>query len=200
MSTVVVDYKICNLGSVRRAIEAVGGEAKISGDSQEIEAAERVILPGVGSFREAMENLRRFDLIPSLRRHVAQGKPLLGLCLGMQLLFSEGKEFGVTEGLDFIPGTVEKMEGDLPVPHVGWNQIAWTREERITERIPSESYFYFVHSFVCRPERQEHVLGVTEYGDRFVSVVQHQNICGLQCHPEKSQQPGLTLLSNFLKM
>jgi glutamine amidotransferase len=200
VNAVVVDYKICNLGSVRRAIEAVGGRADISGEKEAVESAERVILPGVGSFHQAMQNLAKFDLIPSLRRHVEKGKPLLGLCLGMQLLFSEGKEFGASEGLGFIPGTVEKMKLALPVPHVGWNQITWTRKERITAGIPSESYFYFVHSFVCRPKRPEDVLGVTDYGEDFVSVVQHGNICGLQCHPEKSQQPGLTLLANFLKM
>ncbi|MBI3940312.1 MAG: imidazole glycerol phosphate synthase subunit HisH [Acidobacteria bacterium] len=199
MTVLIVDYRICNLGSVRRAIEAVGGKAIISGQGEEIEAADRVILPGVGSFRQGMENLRKLSLIPALQRHVEQGKPLLGLCLGMQLLFARGEEFGSTQGLGFIPGTVKKMEVALPVPHVGWNQIAWARPEPMTEGIPSESYFYFVHSYVCRPERTQDILGVTEYGEAFVSVVQHENVCGLQCHPEKSQQPGLTLLANFLR-
>lgn len=200
MTTVVVDYRICNLGSVRRAVEAVGGEAVLSSERDEVSAAEKIILPGVGSFRQGMENLKRLDLIPALSRHVAQAKPLLGLCLGMQLLFEEGLEFGATEGLGFVPGTVEKLEGDLPVPHVGWNQIEWTRQERINEGIPALSYFYFVHSYVCRPEDDKDILGVTEYGAPFASVIRHDNIWGLQCHPEKSQQPGLTALANFLKL
>ena len=200
MTVLVVDYSICNLGSVRRAVESVGGRAFISSRAADLEAAERVILPGVGSFRQAMENLRRLDLIAPLRKHVEREKPLLGLCLGMQLLFAEGREFGVTEGLGLIPGVVERMQGKLPVPHVGWNQIAWTREEVITRCIPSLSYFYFVHSYVCRPEENQDILGVTEYGQPFTSVIQHGRIWGLQCHPEKSQQPGLTLLANFLQM
>ncbi|MBI4456161.1 MAG: imidazole glycerol phosphate synthase subunit HisH [Acidobacteria bacterium] len=200
MTTLVIDYKICNLGSVRRAIESVGGHVMISSQKEEVAAADRVILPGVGSFRQGMENLHQLDLLSCLRKHIEQGKPLLGLCLGMQLLFIEGKEFGSTRGIGLIPGTVERMQGALPIPHVGWNQIAWTRPEKITERIPSQSYFYFVHSYVCWPEREEDILGVTEYGEIFPSVVQRENIWGFQCHPEKSQQPGLTLLANFLKM
>ncbi|HEY2933271.1 MAG TPA: imidazole glycerol phosphate synthase subunit HisH [Acidobacteriota bacterium] len=200
ISTVVVDYQICNLGSVRRAFDAVGEQVRISSSREDVERAGRVVLPGVGSFRQGMENLRKLDLIGALKDHAHEGKPLLGLCLGMQLLFDEGNEFGFENGLGLVPGNVEKMQADLPVPHIGWNQIEWTRREKLTENIPSQSYFYFVHSYVCRPQKSEDVLGVTEYGEEFPSVIRHENIYGLQCHPEKSQQPGLTFLANFVKL
>ena len=200
MNTVVVDYQICNLGSVRRAFEAVGGQVHISSSADDLKGADRVVLPGVGSFRQGMENLSRLDLIGALNDHVRAGKPLLGLCLGMQLLFDQGNEFGLKEGLGYVSGSVERIEGDLPVPHIGWNQIKWTRQEKLTEGIPSQSYFYFVHSYICRPKKSENILGLTDYGEEFPSVIRHENIFGLQCHPEKSQQPGLTFLANFLKL
>ncbi len=201
MSTLVVDYQICNLGSVRRAFHAVGGDGvKFSSKKEDVAAADRVVLPGVGSFRQGVENLRRLDLVSALKEHAEAGKPLLGLCLGMQLLFTEGEEFGRSEGLGLIPGRVDRMQGDLPIPHVGWNQIVWTRQEKVNEKIPTLSYFYFVHSYVCRPDCEKDILGTTGYGEDFPSAIQHGNILGLQCHPEKSQQPGLTFLANFLKL
>jgi len=201
MTTLVVDYQICNLGSVRRAFEALGAkDVKLSVSKDDFAAADRVVLPGVGSFRQGMENLQRLDLVSALQKHAQDGKPLLGLCLGMQLLFTEGEEFGRTGGLGLIPGRVERMQGDVRVPHVGWNQIAWTRQEKINEKIPTLSYFYFVHSYVCRPDGEQDILGLTDYGEDFPSAIQHDNVLGLQCHPEKSQQPGLTFLANFLRL
>lgn len=200
-AVVIIDYGMGNLRSVEKAIEAVGGRPVISGDPDVIANGERLILPGVGAFGDAMANLRRTGLDAAIRDAVNAGKPLLGLCLGLQLLFTEGEEFGRHEGLNLIPGKALKFtEPGLRVPHIGWNQIEGLRPNPLLEGIAEGSYFYFVHSYYVAPDRPEDALCWTEYGRRFCSIAGHGTVWGAQFHPEKSQDNGKRLLANFLKI
>ena len=188
-----------NLRSVEKAVEAVGGSPTISGDPDSVRKAERLILPGVGAFGDAMHNLKRHGLDKAVIDAVQGGKPLLGLCLGLQLLFTESEEFGSHEGLNLIPGKVRKFdETDLRVPHVGWNQIEGTRRDPLLAGIPEGSYFYFVHSFYVEPEKSDYILCWTTYGRRFCSIACRDKVWGAQFHPEKSQDAGKRLLRNFM--
>jgi len=199
--TVIVDYGMGNLRSVEKAVEAVGGRPVISGDPDAVRKAERLILPGVGAFGDAMENLRRQGLDNAVREAVGRGKPLLGLCLGLQLLFTESEEFGRHEGLDLIPGKVLKFqEPGLRVPHVGWNQIEGTQLNPLLQGIAEGSYFYFVHSYYVEPDKPEDVLRWTSYGRPFCSIACRGKVWGAQFHPEKSQDAGKRLLQNFLNI
>ena len=197
--TVIVDYGMGNLLSVEKAVAAVGGRPLISSDPEAIFNAERLILPGVGAFGDAMQNLARNGLDDAIRTAVRAGKPLLGLCLGLQLLFSKSEEFGRHEGLDLIPGVVRRFDDStLRVPHVGWNQIESARPDPLLNNIPDGSYFYFVHSFFVEPVRPEDVLAWTSYGRSFCSIASRDKVRGAQFHPEKSQEMGKRLLRNFL--
>ena len=197
--TVIIDYGMGNLRSVEKAVETVGGRAAISGDPDAIRNGARLILPGVGAFGDAMKNLRRNGLDAAIREAVHAGKPLLGLCLGLQLLFTRSEEFGSHEGLDLIPGNVRKFnDPDLRVPHVGWNQIEGVQPNPLLRDIPEGSYFYFVHSFYVEPARAGDVLRWTSYGRRFCSIACRDNVWGAQFHPEKSQDAGKRMLRNFL--
>lgn len=197
--TLIIDYGMGNLRSVEKALEAVGGRPAISGDPEAILRADRLVLPGVGAFGDAMRNLRRSGLDGAIREAVQAGKPLLGLCLGLQLLFTRSEEFGLHAGLNLIPGNVRKLdEPGLRVPHVGWNQIEGNRPNPLLENIPEGSYFYFVHSFYVEPEQAEDALRWTHYGRRFCSIACRNKVWGAQCHPEKSQDVGKRLLRNFL--
>jgi len=199
--TVIVDYGMGNLRSVEKAVEAVGGLPFISGDPEVVRQAERLILPGVGAFGDAMENLRRSRLDDAVREAAGTGKPLLGLCLGLQLLFTESEEFGSHEGLNLIPGKVRKfLDPGLRVPHVGWNQIEGNLTNPLLQGIPEGSYFYFVHSYYVEPDRPEDVLRWTTYGRRFCSIACRDKVWGAQFHPEKSQDSGKKLLRNFLSL
>ena len=199
--TVIVDYGMGNLRSVEKAVEAVGGHPLISGIPDIVSRAERLILPGVGAFGDAMENLRRQRLDDVIREAVSRGKPLLGLCLGLQLLFTESEEFGRHDGLNLIPGKVLKFqEPGLRVPHVGWNQIEGTQPDSLLQGIPEGSYFYFVHSYYVEPERGEDILRWTNYGRSFCSIACRGKVWGAQFHPEKSQDAGKKLLRNFLSV
>jgi glutamine amidotransferase len=198
-NTVIVDYGMGNLRSVEKAIAAVGGAPLISADPATILKAERLILPGVGAFGDAMINLEQKGLDAAVREAVYAGKPLLGLCLGLQLLFSRSEEFGSHKGLDLIPGKVRRFDDSiLRVPHVGWNQIEPVRPDPLLKNISDGSYFYFVHSFFVEPDRQEDVLTWTSYGKRFCSIACRGKVWGAQFHPEKSQDAGKQLLRNFL--
>jgi glutamine amidotransferase len=198
--TVIVDYGMGNLRSVEKAVEAVGGRALISGDPDKVRRAPRLILPGVGAFGDAMENLRRHGLDDAVREAVSGGIPLLGLCLGLQLLFTESEEFGKHQGLNLIPGKVLRFQDPgLRVPHVGWNQIEGSRPNPLLQGIPEGSYFYFVHSYYVEPDRPEDVLRWTSYGRSFCSMACRNKVWGAQFHPEKSQDAGKKLLRNFLK-
>jgi glutamine amidotransferase len=201
LETVIVDYGMGNLRSVEKAVEAVGGSPIISGDPEIIRYASRLILPGVGAFGDAMENLRRHKLDTAIRESVSTGTPLLGLCLGLQLLFTESDEFGKHEGLNLIPGKVRRFEGpDLRVPHVGWNQIEGAQPNPLMTDIPEGAYFYFVHSHYVEPDNPEHILRWTSYGRRFCSIAWKDHVWGAQFHPEKSQDAGKKLLRNFLSL
>jgi imidazole glycerol-phosphate synthase subunit HisH len=197
--TIIVDYGMGNLRSVEKAVAAVGGRPMITGDPEAVRKASRLILPGVGAFGDAMRNLRQKGMDSAIRDAVQAGKPLLGLCLGLQLLFTHSEEFGSHEGLDLIPGKVLRFqEPDLRVPHVGWNQIEGIRQNPLLQGIPDGSYFYFVHSYYVEPDRTEDILSWTHYGRRFCSIACRGHVWGAQFHPEKSQDIGKKLLRNFL--
>jgi len=197
--TIIIDYGMGNLRSVEKALESVGGRPVISGDPETIRRATRLILPGVGAFGDAMRNLRRNELDQAILQAARAGTPLLGLCLGLQLLFTQSEEFGLHEGLDLIPGRVRKLdEPGLRVPHVGWNQIEGTQPNPLLNDVPEGSYFYFVHSFYVEPENPENALRWTHYGRRFCSIACRERVWGAQFHPEKSQDAGKRLLRNFL--
>jgi glutamine amidotransferase len=197
--TLIIDYGMGNLRSVEKAIGAVGGSPTISGDPEMLRRADRLVLPGVGAFGDAMQNLRAAGLDRALLDAVAAGKPLLGLCLGLQLLFSESEEFGCHRGLELISGRVRKFVAPgLVVPHVGWNQIEMDRTDPLLRQTPDGTYFYFVHSYFVEPDDPADVLCWTLYGDRFCSVARRGKVWGAQFHPEKSQAAGKQLLRNFL--
>ncbi|KAB2924808.1 MAG: imidazole glycerol phosphate synthase subunit HisH [Bacteroidetes bacterium] len=192
----IVDYHLNNLRSVQKAFEKAGAPSFISDDPDRLRAAERLVLPGVGAFGSAMKNLEELGLRSVLDGHVRAGRPLLGICLGMQLLFTRSSEHGEHAGLDYIAGDVTAFPTSVKVPHMGWNQVEWTAPTAMAEGVPAGSFVYFVHSYVVRPRGAETV-AVTEYAGRFTSVVQRGNIVGIQFHPEKSQAAGLRLLKNF---
>jgi imidazole glycerol-phosphate synthase subunit HisH len=193
----IIDYGVGNLRSVEKAFAATGCEAIISADEKQLRNAQRLVLPGVGAFAACMKALteRGFDRL--VREKAREGTPLLGVCVGMQLLFDESDEFGATSGLGLLRGRVRRFENNLLVPHVGWNRIHQKREHVLFDGIDDGSFCYFVHSFYCEPTDETVVAGETEYGSCYASVVAYRNICGVQFHPEKSQDIGLRMLKNF---
>ena len=193
----IIDYGVGNLRSVEKAFAAMDCDAIISADANVLRAAERLVLPGVGAFGACMKALseRGFDQL--VRERVNAGTPLLGVCVGMQLLFEESDEFGSTPGLGLLRGRVRRFTNELVVPHVGWNRIEQTRKHPLFAEVANGSFFYFVHSYYCEPLDSGVVVGQTDYGVKYASVVAQENICGVQFHPEKSQDAGLHLLSNF---
>ena len=196
-SVAIIDYGVGNLRSVEKAFHAGGVDARVSADESVLRAAERLVLPGVGAFRACMGALgaRGFDRL--VRERVAEGTPLLGVCVGMQMLFEESEEFGVTRGFGFLRGRVRRFPENLRVPQVGWNQVAWRKAHPLASGVGDGTFFYFVHSFYCDAGDVAAVVGETEYGPVYASVVARGNVCGVQFHPEKSQAAGLRLLKNF---
>ena len=193
----IVDYGMGNLRSVEKALEHVGATVKIASDAETIRVADGLILPGVGAFPKAMEGIRSLGLDELIEERRAAGVPILGICLGLQLLFDSSTELGGAEGLGLLAGPVAALDAaGLKVPHIGWSPVRWERESRLTEGIESETPFYFVHSFAPRPEPGE-VLGSAAYGARFACAAERDNVFGVQFHPEKSSVAGLRLLSNF---
>lgn len=193
----ILDYGMGNLRSVEKALEHVGATATITHDAAAVRAADGVILPGVGAFPRAMERVREVGLDGLIAERRDAGVPILGICLGLQLLFESTTELGGAAGLGLLAGRVTELDaGGLKVPHIGWAPVRWERESRLTEGIPSETAFYHVHSFVARSEPGE-VLGTAVYGERFCSAAARDNVFGVQFHPEKSSSAGLRLLSNF---
>ena len=194
----ILNYGMGNLRSVEKAFEHVGVEAEITADPERARAADGVVLPGVGAFPKAMENVRSlgFDELVAERAHA--GVPVLGICLGLQLLFSSTTELGGGDGLGLIDGPVDGLQADgLKVPHIGWSPVRWEKASRLTEGLAGEEPFYFVHSFTPRPSAPEDVLGTAEYGERFACAAERDNVFGVQFHPEKSSAAGLQLLANF---
>jgi len=197
VSVAIIDYGVGNLRSVEKAFVATGCEAIISSDENVLREAERLVLPGVGAFAACMKALKERGFDRLVQERVREGTPLLGVCVGMQLLFDESEEFGSTSGLGLLRGSVRRFRGDLIVPHIGWNRIQQTRSHQLFEGIEEGSFCYFVHSFYCEPLDESVVVGETEYGVRYASVVADGNVCGVQFHPEKSQDVGLRMLKTF---
>jgi len=193
----IIDYGVGNLRSVEKAFAATGCEASISSDESFLRSAERLVLPGVGAFAACMKALEERGFERLVRERVAAGTPLLGVCVGMQMLFEESEEFGSTRGLGLLKGRVRKFGNELLVPQVGWNRIHQRRPHALFEGIANGSFCYFVHSFYCEPDDEVVVTGETVYGRRYASVVARENVCGVQFHPEKSQDVGLRMLRNF---
>lgn len=197
----MIDYGIGNLRSVQKALEHVGAQVTLSDDAQDIRGARKLVLPGVGAFGAGMAALQQRNLIDAICDAVAAGVPLLGICLGMQLLFDDSEELGAHAGLGLIPGRVLRFQDeDLLVPHMGWNQITHDGSHPLLNGVPSGAHAYFVHSYYCRPDDPEIAIGLTEYGDSFAAIIAREHIYGLQFHPEKSQHVGLRILENYLNM
>lgn len=195
----IIDYGVGNLRSVEKAFAVHGCAAVVSADEQVLRQAERLVLPGVGAFGACMEALaaRGFDRL--VRERVAGGTPLLGVCVGMQMLFEESEEFGASRGLGFLRGRVRRFSADLVVPQVGWNQVRQRNSSPLFEGIKDFAFFYFVHSYYCEPAETEVIAGETDYGVAYASVVARENLFGVQFHPEKSQKDGLRMLANFAR-
>ncbi|MCS7242401.1 imidazole glycerol phosphate synthase subunit HisH [Candidatus Caldatribacterium sp.] len=198
----LVDYGMGNIRSVLKAFEAVGAEIFIARTPEEIKKAKAIVLPGVGAFKDCMNNLKNYGLITSIKEDILKGKPYLGICLGMQILFSESEEFGHTEGLNIFSGKVVRfnLPKDYKIPHMGWNSLKIKSKTKILNGIPDNSFFYFVHSYYVVPEDEKIVTAVTEYGIDFTSMVTYENIFATQFHPEKSQKVGLKLIKNFTEL
>jgi glutamine amidotransferase len=192
----IADYGMGNRRSVEKALAHVGAESVITAD---VANASAIILPGVGAFPEAMRNLERTGLGEVLKERAQAGVPLLGICLGMQLLFESSTEHEGAEGLGILPGTVTRLESPR-LPHIGWNLVTFERESALTEGLGDAAAFYHVHSFACRPADRADVVGTSEYGERFVSVVERGNVMASQFHPEKSSRDGLRMLRNFAQL
>ena len=198
----VIDYGMGNRRSVQKALERVGAVVSITHDHDELLAADGLVLPGVGAFPVAMRNLRSLGLDQLLCARVASGTPLLGICLGMQLLFESSLELEPTPGLGLLAGEVTPLQaGGLRVPHIGWNDVHFERPSAVISGLPSNGCaFYHVHSYVARPRDSAHVVGSSEYGERFATIVERGLVFGVQFHPEKSSAHGLGLLSNFVSL
>lgn len=194
----IADYGMGNRRSVEKALERVGARAVITDDPGALRAADGIVLPGVGAFPPAMVALRAHGLDDVLRSCVDAGLPLLGLCLGMQLLFDCSEEHGGADGLGLLPGTVRPLRAaGLKLPHIGWNEVTWTRPSVLSEGLPDPASFYHVHSYVADCADPQDVLGTSDYGSVFPSVVGRGNVLGAQFHPEKSSANGMGLLANF---
>jgi len=195
----IIDYDMGNLRSVSKAFEAAGYQAIVTRDPAVIGNASRVVLPGVGAFGDCMNNLERYGLVEPIRSTIQSGKPFLGICLGLQLLFTESDEFGLHKGLGIIPGQVRKFAVDpsLKVPHMGWNQANLQQACPLFDGIADGSDWYFVHSYFVDPADRSIAATTTTYGVPFVSSIWHENVVACQFHPEKSQSVGLQLIRNF---
>ncbi|AYB47065.1 glutamine amidotransferase [Paenibacillus sp. cl141a] len=201
MAIAIVDYGMGNLHSVSKAVERLGYQPLVTGEREELLAADGIILPGVGAFGDAMEQLREASLDSVMKEAAESGKPLLGICLGMQLLFSRSEEHGKYEGLDILPGSVVRFAGgDYKVPHMGWNSLQFEKREHPLFAGLEEGHVYFVHSYHVLPEVQADLLAVTDYGQPVTAIVGRGSVYGMQFHPEKSGELGMSLLRNFLAL
>jgi imidazole glycerol-phosphate synthase subunit HisH len=202
----IIDYGMGNIRSVEKGFLKIGADVKITSDPKALADSSGLVLPGVGAFRDCMANLDKLNLIDIIKKEIEKGKPFLGICLGLQLLFTESEEFGICKGLDIFPGRVVRFNFDslsknpstkLKIPHMGWNTANIVRRPPIFGEIPNESYFYFVHSFYVVPKDMSIAATITNYGIDFVSMVWKDNVFATQFHPEKSQKMGLEILSGF---
>ncbi|ODN65484.1 imidazole glycerol phosphate synthase subunit HisH [Methylophaga muralis] len=202
MKIAIINYGMCNLSSVRRAFEDLGAKVFVADHPTSLYEANRIILPGVGAFSEGMTRLVEDGWVDALHDLVIlQQKPLLGICLGMQMLATSGEEGGVTKGLNLIPGKVMRLDQlgcDLRIPHVGWNEVHYLSQDDLFTFIPDSSDFYFVHSYAFVPDSQENIIATATYGTNITAVVRNNHIFGCQFHPEKSSKAGRQLLKNFM--
>lgn len=198
----IIDYGAGNLMSVKKALDHIGAENEITMDKEKIKAATHIILPGVGSFGDAMESMKSRELVDTIKEAALSGKPFLGICLGLQLLFDSSDESEGVRGLSLLKGKVSSIPKDMgfKVPHMGWNSVSIKQHEGIFKDIPDESYFYFVHSYYLNSADEADVAGTAEYGVEIQCAVQRGNLCAVQFHPEKSGEIGLKLLKNFLSL
>ncbi len=206
---VIIDYGMGNLFNLEKVVTHCGGRSVVTQEPEPVLKADRVILPGVGAFGDGMVNLKARHFVEAIQQFALTGKPLLGICLGMQLLLSDSEEFGLHEGLDLIPGHVRRLQnangGTVhKIPHVGWNRLRLAEnaaiwKESVLRDVPVESCVYFVHSFMVQPQERSHIVAETDYGiNRFCSVVKKENLTGCQFHPEVSADVGMTILKNFI--
>jgi glutamine amidotransferase len=193
----IVDYGMGNLRSVEKGFQKVGVEVTVTSSPRVIDNADAVVLPGVGAFRDCIRNLTDLSLTESVVRSIEKGKPYLGICLGLQVLFSESEEFGRCKGLDIFRGRVVRFGAGMKVPHMGWNTVSIEKRPPVFEGIEDNSYFYFVHSFYVVPEDRGIVAGTTDYNGSFTSMIWKDNVFATQFHPEKSQGLGLIILKDF---
>lgn len=197
---VIVDFKMGNLRSVEKAFQHLGFEAEISGDPADIPQASHLVLPGDGAFGKSVENIKKLGFLEPIQKFIDSGRPFLGICVGFQVLYENSIEMGEHEGLGMLKGSVIKFPPGRKIPHMGWNQVALTREHPLSVGIPDNSYFYFVHSYYAENTIDSEVIGKTEYGPVYCSIAAHNNLHAVQFHPEKSQEAGLRLLKNFAEM
>jgi glutamine amidotransferase len=195
----VADYGIGNLGSVTKAFRHVGAEVRLTGDPEELRRARALVLPGDGAFAATMSEVESRGLVPVLREAAAAGKPLLGICIGMQLLFEESEEHGRHRGLGLLPGRVRRFDGPLPVPHMGWNRLHLRKPHPLLRDVPDGSHVYFVHSYYCDAP-DEVVIASSDYGRDFAAIVGRGSVLGVQFHPEKSQETGLRMVEGFVRL
>ena len=198
----IIDYGMGNLKSVSKAVETVGAKVTVTSNPESILKADKVILPGVGAFRDCIYNLKKFNLVEPVKEFIKSGKYFLGICLGMHMLFDVSYEFGEYKGLSIIEGSVKKFVniGNLPIPHMGWNIIEKKKSSQLLNGIKNKDFFYFAHSFYVSPENNSDILTTTDYGFNFTSSINRENIFGVQFHPEKSQKNGLKILQNFIEL
>jgi len=194
----IIDYGVGNFRNVQKAFEAVGAQAEITDKPEIVAKAEALVLPGVGAFGDAIDNLRLRELDQLVLEAAQAGKPLLGICVGMQLLFEQSEEMGQHQGLGLLPGRVVRFQNGLTVPHMGWNQIEPKRDHLLLEQIEPGDFAYFAHSYYVVPKNPDDIIACTDYGHHYPSIVGRNNICAIQFHPEKSQQVGLQILKNFV--
>jgi len=196
---VIIDYGVGNFRNVQKAFESIGANAEITESVEVVARAEAVVLPGVGAFGDAIGNLRQRGLDRPVLDAVKAGKPLIGICVGLQLLFDESEEMGHHRGLGILPGKIIRFpESDLPVPHMGWNQINPVRDHPLLKDIDAGDFAYFAHSYYARPDNPADLVANTDYGLDYASIVGRDNVCAIQFHPEKSQHVGLQILNNFV--
>ena len=200
MSIAIIDYGVGNLRSVEKAFTSQGIDAIVTSDEQILKKADKLVLPGVGAFAACMDGLRKHNFDRLVIEAAQSGKPIIGLCVGLQMMFDEGHEFGIHKGLGLLPGKVVRFPEGIHVPHIGWNQVEFKQDHPIFRGLPENPFFYFVHSYYCLPDDPTCILGETDYGQTYASICGRDNIVGVQFHPEKSQGMGLQLLKNFAAM
>lgn len=196
----IIDYNAGNLRSVQKALEKCGADAAVTSNPGDLQRADKVVFPGVGAFGRAMESVKRFGFVEAIHDFIAAGKPFLGICLGLQLMFDFSEESPGVQGLSILNGKVQRFSSDLKAPHLGWNQVRQVQDSPLWQGVADDAYFYFAHTFFIAPDDDSIVTGETEYGGPVAVAVQRENVFGLQFHPEKSQDVGLRVLTNFVNL